>query len=1031
MVKMRLLHTLLLYCLSFNMYAQIKPVFNVSGPEIANLGQYGSVPVGHFTGVPDIFIPLYTVQVGSYSLPISVNYHLASTKPTTAPGILGAAWSLKAGGYIARNVRGRYDEIMDSKGVGHGYYAHADKIKTLDNANIAKHMENYLEADFKNKNNPDWYELAADEFSFNFCGYSGTFYYAGNGDWAVISDQNIKVEFNPSEDFITLNDVSKRIPVTNWNWSSNNQRYFGHFTLVTPDGFRYEFGGIDAMEFSVPYYGRNCNDLVVSTWLLSKITTIDHRIIHFTYDTSPIMANIKYVPQYSEIYQDKANKDIFTQIGRNGFTGFLQYPVILKSITTENEAITLDYQKDYSYPTNFGQHSNCLYWSDSSKFRKDLFLSPDDNPAKQFLTLFKLDTFTKDMSMEQAIANSLKHFYLHRIAIKNLHGGYSKSIYFGYKFDKENLLSLITFREGIPDLIKRDILSPHPDQSVTVFDIPSLPDTTNVPEYNFYYFPQDKGQVAYGLANVDSWGYYSGGISSITDSASFKLKVPNLTYTRRGILRAICYPTGGKSFFTYELHTYSKQVSNINRTTIRKRTGIAGGLRIKTIKNVDKDNKVLNFKQYHYTENIGDAPTNSSGISKGDPCVLFSTKIGEYTYVQASEGGLFPDVTNFNSPDVGYSCVIEETQDSVGISQGYVKYRYSNYDSDIYGQSHFDESYDLGINTPPGSPLASFNSRSFERGKLLSKETYSKDGILLRTEKYSYKRVNETILPYVSQNVSWYSVVTGLNPPINKAYSLTGYVGKVYLCAYLPQQKTITEFYESAPYEEKSLYTYNDDKLLITDSTLCSDGGWLINRFFYPADNKRYNWMVNKHIISPIVSTLTSQNDKGHYLEYVYESKNDIPYVKSKKTGRNATSWKEEYSVLSTDDYGNPVEIMQDGRTSVFLWGERGLRMIARFDNVTSRQMHIVMGNSPKSFSNYSLEKIDYAPIFQARRMLPNTLSTIYQYNGNLLLKALTDNSGFTTYFKYDFLDRLREKYYFDSNGKQIIESYDYHYYRK
>ena len=118
----------LVFCLSLCIKAQIKPVFNVSGPEVSNLGEDGTIPVGHYTGVPDISIPLYNVQIGDYELPISLSYHLASVKPTTAPGILGAGWSLKAGGYIARSVRGRTDEKMDDQGIEHGYYAHADKI---------------------------------------------------------------------------------------------------------------------------------------------------------------------------------------------------------------------------------------------------------------------------------------------------------------------------------------------------------------------------------------------------------------------------------------------------------------------------------------------------------------------------------------------------------------------------------------------------------------------------------------------------------------------------------------------------------------------------------------------------------------------------------------------------------------------------------------------------------------------------------------------------------------------------------------
>ena len=66
----------LVFCLSLCIKAQIKPVFNVSGPEVSNLGEYGTIPVGHYTGVPDISIPLYNVQIGDYELPISLSYHL-------------------------------------------------------------------------------------------------------------------------------------------------------------------------------------------------------------------------------------------------------------------------------------------------------------------------------------------------------------------------------------------------------------------------------------------------------------------------------------------------------------------------------------------------------------------------------------------------------------------------------------------------------------------------------------------------------------------------------------------------------------------------------------------------------------------------------------------------------------------------------------------------------------------------------------------------------------------------------------------
>ena len=48
-----------------------------------------------------------------------------------------------------------------------------------------------------------------------------------------------------------------------------------------------------------------------------------------------------------------------------------------------------------------------------------------------------------------------------------------------------------------------------------------------------------------------------------------------------------------------------------------------------------------------------------------------------------SKGGFFPSVTNLNTPDVGYSCVIEEAFDKDNKSQGYIVRHYSNYNEDI------------------------------------------------------------------------------------------------------------------------------------------------------------------------------------------------------------------------------------------------------------------------------------------------------------------------------------------------------------
>jgi hypothetical protein len=44
-------------------------------PEAAGINRYGDIPVGEYTGTPDISIPLYVAKSGKLQLPISLSYH--------------------------------------------------------------------------------------------------------------------------------------------------------------------------------------------------------------------------------------------------------------------------------------------------------------------------------------------------------------------------------------------------------------------------------------------------------------------------------------------------------------------------------------------------------------------------------------------------------------------------------------------------------------------------------------------------------------------------------------------------------------------------------------------------------------------------------------------------------------------------------------------------------------------------------------------------------------------------------------------
>ncbi len=56
------------------------PSIGTPSPNAASLGVYANYPVGNFTGVPEINIPLYEINEGGYKLPISLSYNASGIK---------------------------------------------------------------------------------------------------------------------------------------------------------------------------------------------------------------------------------------------------------------------------------------------------------------------------------------------------------------------------------------------------------------------------------------------------------------------------------------------------------------------------------------------------------------------------------------------------------------------------------------------------------------------------------------------------------------------------------------------------------------------------------------------------------------------------------------------------------------------------------------------------------------------------------------------------------------------------------------
>src|SRR5690606_30507535 len=101
-------------CINFsfgqNDNPQLKNVIPPS-PTVASLGKYGEIPVGLYTGTPNISIPLYEISEGPLSVPISLSYHAAGIRVEEIASNVGLGWALNAGGMVSKQIRGQDDDI--------------------------------------------------------------------------------------------------------------------------------------------------------------------------------------------------------------------------------------------------------------------------------------------------------------------------------------------------------------------------------------------------------------------------------------------------------------------------------------------------------------------------------------------------------------------------------------------------------------------------------------------------------------------------------------------------------------------------------------------------------------------------------------------------------------------------------------------------------------------------------------------------------------------------------------------------------
>ncbi|WP_215234229.1 T9SS type A sorting domain-containing protein [Dyadobacter linearis] len=811
--------------ISSSAFGQIpEPPKAAQSPNSANLGIFGDFNISPFTGKPDIGISLQTLEDGPVQIPVALHYDASGIRPDMHPGWTGMNWGLSVNYAVIRTVRDGPDEGLVSSPAQPGYlnapvrnaldYGAADWFSTTKLENLGFNAPSF--------------DMEPDEFNFNAPGLSGKFLMGHDGQWKVSCDQAVKVELIST----VLVDIPFKPPYWTGNlWDQiNNGKYnptIQGFYITDEQGTRYEFGGTTAnMEFSIDFFSQGKSTWVCNSWHLKSIKRHTGQTISFTYERGSFVAQM-----YFSVFNKAASVNGGSLFGCSNwsslineygpYNGKLISPIYLKEIVADNfkvkfissESTELRYGEDI-----FLTYVNKLVNSGVSKLDFLTFLHSCCYPVyNQSLCNNPAETLTQ-------LLTKLKWRKLDKIQVQNGGGTTVKEFELTYN-------NLATERLMLQKVQEK-----------------SGYNASKLPPYEFAYFTaQGLSLPGYCKSHTDHWGFYNGKlIDAAVDfnavasyGATHRAPAANKNIYRLGALTQIKYPTGGITKFWFEPHTYIKEVK------LKRWEGVdafasnqkAGGLRIKEIHSYDPaTTSPVVRKKYFYLSGFN--PVNadtttllSSGVMGGKTQYYWpnympkpdapNTTVSEQIF---STQSVLPATENSLGAHIGYTSVIEWTS-----ADGWKVHGFSNFDNG------YADSAPAGFIQPGSTPYQPYNSNAFKRGKLLSLETFTKNGAPVSRTAYQYETVG-ALADCAARSVR--AMVTTLCNTRTYSYEGTAYLNNMQ--KFLPVQEVSTIYDQENPAQNAvsatRTYQYRPNGQLYIRGRSDSKGNILKTSYTYPSN---------------------------------------------------------------------------------------------------------------------------------------------------------------------------------------------------
>lgn len=968
----------------YSLFSEGLPLPN--SPEAFSMIQYSSPQANLYRGEVSIDIPFYTYSDSDFEIPISFSYRSGGHKPNVPYGVMGLGWSLNAGGFISREIRGIADESASPtnkdqyKFVNKLYgdndrdvafpepdmygYAYWFKADTTDNKGYY-HLDCVL--DFKvgaefmptlspNVDSDDTFykhiETTPDVFHFNVPGHSGSFVLAPHGK-AIFFDTTGASEFYKLE--------------ANFNASSITS-----FTITSDDRYVFIF---DVVEQSASYNTKFSEDyqFITNTWKLSSIVAPNGRRVEYSYGLD-YWTDAMVPFEVKEIYTREL-RSVKDHIDGEPIDGASRYENLnmSNSLPTSNVVInkpltkiTIDNKVQYSFDYS-EQHCR-----EGSSYR-----------GKNLVCIGIIDLPTSDTT---------------------------RFCRFSYHLDgrKDEECSLdnrgVTFLDGL-----------------TLSDFGT---------YLFEYNEPSSGMPKTDTYAIDWYGFYNGNNESdakeeflpdrytakTNDNYLLNTRKPSEEYCKAGILTKLIYPTGGWTQFTYEQNSYSKDHLNTSCSLNLEPDGghyYGAGVRLKSMSDYSDVGKEYRRTDYKYVNEDG----KSSGCLLWRPIIYsnYSVRTTNILDLDRETVSSANDFTYSGQPHIEYLRVLEEVYDPEAPQhKGITEYTYHT----SYHMIARD-SYDVGANWNitnweyAYSPTENLryqswiqsNEQSRLGGRLLTRTTYADN---LDTPIAKDSLTYDVYYPETNSSLEAYTVVLGFKSKLFYTFSSVISDNK-YEYTYDKNGDLITSKFTDSGYDAKGRLvrtTQTDSRgrtittklsyhesmpTLITDRVTSMDGNII--------RAERYNYMC--------------LNESSTPNQYVPASM-ELAIIDGEVPDTSGMAYKTK---ISFDKYDNKGRLLQTtderGIKTSYVWGYGGLYPVAAVEGISHDTLGVISvypGELPAGTEAYM-------------RGLSGRLVTTWKHEPLIGVSEIADPSGRVHTYEYDCHNRLLKSY---MNGNSILMEYLY-----